>query len=926
VNRLGGTVGLDSQLGKYTEFTVDLPFAGTLVDVEAVSARLGKTTLLLVEPAKVYDYSFSEYQILPEPGAFDSTVVEIYGLDVVRCQSVDQAVQEMKKRTSEDKNRHFAFLIDEKLFYSGIPDQLESIVDPSQFTLMTVGPHYSIPLTKDWHFKSLLNFFPAALLDTIHSHIETQRDAWYSDGTELSPVIAPSAPPEANVRLPMKFEPDSIPQESNQDKSDLTKSSSHQGSLNPIPSDSLIPGGLFSSLKSGGDFAPTANTLSKVDRVPVGLFASLHPEKDFNGVSRSRSAGSMNSDPLQEGRKKIEPSSRTSLPHAQGQNSNKPPPPPPGASPRFGQKTVDGLFGSLVAAESPDAKVDSLSSSHRSNWSASAGSNSNQSLQDASTKVQGQRTTSKAKQSQKERDLRVLYCEDNSINQKVLSRHLTRAGVKEIVIVDNGQKGVDLCEKESFDIIFMDYEMPVMDGMEATKLIVERDPDAVVIFVTAHALEKFKSKAEAVGASGFFSKPFKATDIESVLDLVADKKTTRTRNGLVPPAMVESNASTFSGPSPPSSLSPPPPPPDVSPISPRSPPGQSTADPNLPSRSPKQHASTRSLKILMAEDNVVNQKVLSRVLNRAGVSDITIVDNGQKAVDLCRTVKFDAIFSDVEMPVMGGLEACKQIVAHDPQALVVFVTAHTQAEFEPQANAVGGWGFLPKPFRLADVNAVLDRLEVACQQFPATASTITTARSAAHAVSSTDAANQEAKMDHPETFLKLTSISSEASFSTSTVSRNSSSAHSSHSRRGIRRGSATGTATGRSFPLPEQSTMKVLYAEDNLVNQKVLARVLNRAGISDITVVDDGQKAVDICAKESFDVIFMDVQMPVLDGIAACKVIVERDPSAVVVFVTAHALDEFKMQAQSIGAQNFISKPFRLDDIKKVLSQLSGIQ
>ena len=63
----------------------------------------------------------------------------------------------------------------------------------------------------------------------------------------------------------------------------------------------------------------------------------------------------------------------------------------------------------------------------------------------------------------------------------------------------------------------VDIQMPVMGGMEATKLIVERDPEAKVIFVTAHALDEFKAQADAVGATSFISKPFRLEELTSIL-------------------------------------------------------------------------------------------------------------------------------------------------------------------------------------------------------------------------------------------------------------------------------------------------------------------------------------------------------------------------------------------------------------------------
>eukprot|EP00536_Pseudo-nitzschia_multiseries_P004068 jgi/Psemu1/187253/e_gw1.66.26.1 len=116
--------------------------------------------------------------------------------------------------------------------------------------------------------------------------------------------------------------------------------------------------------------------------------------------------------------------------------------------------------------------------------------------------------------------------------------------------------------------------------------------------------------------------------------------------------------------------------------------------------------------------------------------------------------------------------------------------------------------------------------------------------------------------------------------------------------------------------------LKVLYAEDNLVNQKVLTRVLNRYGISDITIVDNGKKAVDISATIKYDCILLDIQMPVMGGMEACELITERDPDAIIIFVTAHALDEFRVKAKAAGAKGFISKPFRIGDIDNVLTEI----
>jgi len=115
------------------------------------------------------------------------------------------------------------------------------------------------------------------------------------------------------------------------------------------------------------------------------------------------------------------------------------------------------------------------------------------------------------------RDLKVLYADDNMINQKVLTKMLQRMDVANVDLVDNGQKAVDIKQKNAYDIIFMDIQMPVMDGLEACRLIVDQDPDAKVIFVTAHALDDFRKSADAAGGVGFISKPVNLGKLESVL-------------------------------------------------------------------------------------------------------------------------------------------------------------------------------------------------------------------------------------------------------------------------------------------------------------------------------------------------------------------------------------------------------------------------
>jgi signal transduction histidine kinase/CheY-like chemotaxis protein len=120
------------------------------------------------------------------------------------------------------------------------------------------------------------------------------------------------------------------------------------------------------------------------------------------------------------------------------------------------------------------------------------------------------------------RNIRVLVAEDNKINQKVMQRMLLRLGLEYIDIVENGQEAVDREAANTYDVILMDLDMPVMDGLEATRRIVARprvqltDVAPKIFFVSAHALDTFQAQARAAGSDGFISKPVNLQKIESI--------------------------------------------------------------------------------------------------------------------------------------------------------------------------------------------------------------------------------------------------------------------------------------------------------------------------------------------------------------------------------------------------------------------------
>ena len=123
--------------------------------------------------------------------------------------------------------------------------------------------------------------------------------------------------------------------------------------------------------------------------------------------------------------------------------------------------------------------------------------------------------------------------------------------------------------------------------------------------------------------------------------------------------------------------------------------------------------SFENLQLLIAEDNKINQKVLIRILKRLGLENVDVVDDGKQAVEAEAQKAYDCILMDVQMPVMDGIEACREIMKRKGgghiQPKVIFVTAHVSDAFETECRAAGGTDFLPKPFNIADIDNCLKR-------------------------------------------------------------------------------------------------------------------------------------------------------------------------------------------------------------------------
>lgn len=114
--------------------------------------------------------------------------------------------------------------------------------------------------------------------------------------------------------------------------------------------------------------------------------------------------------------------------------------------------------------------------------------------------------------------LRILLAEDFIVNQKIANRIFKKMGY-EIDIAENGEEAVDKVSKFTYDIVFMDVQMPKMDGLEATSVIktTHGEESPIIIAMTANAMPEDRQKCIAAGMDDYLSKPFKPSDLQNLL-------------------------------------------------------------------------------------------------------------------------------------------------------------------------------------------------------------------------------------------------------------------------------------------------------------------------------------------------------------------------------------------------------------------------
>jgi PAS domain S-box-containing protein len=254
--------------------------------------------------------------------------------------------------------------------------------------------------------------------------------------------------------------------------------------------------------------------------------------------------------------------------------------------------------------------------------------------------------------------MRAMVVDDSQTARQTLKRILESLKLR-VTLAGSGQEALRILEAESaagktFDMVFTDWKMPLMDGLETASHIKTNQQFAripIIIMVTAYGQDEVLHQARQIGLDGFITKP------------------------VSPSTLLDSIMTAF---------------------------GKKTGDWQERrfdlSKTPGGLGGIRGARILLAEDNEVNQQVAFELLSSVGM-EVTIADNGKAVLECLQDQAFDAILMDVQMPVLDGLEVTRRIRAGKRQTdiPIIAVTAHAMRGDRDKSIQAGMDAHVTKP-------------------------------------------------------------------------------------------------------------------------------------------------------------------------------------------------------------------------------------
>ncbi|MEL6820266.1 MAG: response regulator [Calditrichota bacterium] len=268
---------------------------------------------------------------------------------------------------------------------------------------------------------------------------------------------------------------------------------------------------------------------------------------------------------------------------------------------------------------------------------------------------------------------RVLIIDDNYTNRRILEELVRRRWKMEPVSVPGGKEAISLYNTESddgvapFDLILLDGQMPEMDGFDTAIALKPLVGEAPMILLTSSDQHGDIQRCREIGVCGYLVKPVRPSDLLHVIQRNYKK---------IDAIKIQAEA-------------------------------LDTVN---------SMAESNPLKVLLAEDNVVNQRLALKLLERGG-HRVVVAENGLEAVKEWRNDSFDVILMDVQMPEMDGLAATAEIRREErdrelPPTTIIALTAHAMKGDREKCLEAGMNGYLSKPIMRNELFEILQLIGV----------------------------------------------------------------------------------------------------------------------------------------------------------------------------------------------------------------------
>jgi PAS domain S-box-containing protein len=269
------------------------------------------------------------------------------------------------------------------------------------------------------------------------------------------------------------------------------------------------------------------------------------------------------------------------------------------------------------------------------------------------------------------RGVRVLIVDDNAANRRILLGHL-RSWAMRAEAVEGGEPALKELSaarqaNDPYVLILTDMHMPKMDGFELTEEIRRRGElkAATIMMLTSGGQRGDAARCDELGVAAYILKPIRTSELRGALARVLGAAGTQEMIPLITRHTLKDQ------------------------------------------RDPMD-----TLRILVVEDNPVNQLLLTRLLDKRGHS-VTVAGNGKLALESIENHTYDIVFMDVQMPEMDGIEATTLLREREKKTAthltVIGATAHAMVGDRERCLQAGMDGYLTKPIRAKELDELLDR-------------------------------------------------------------------------------------------------------------------------------------------------------------------------------------------------------------------------